>query len=75
MTERFEMRLGQSVLEKIDSWRADQADIPSRSEAIRRLVEAGLDVGQRDKQIKFSDGYQTGRGNALPVVQTLEGKE
>jgi uncharacterized protein YfbU (UPF0304 family) len=42
MTERFEMRLGQSVLEELDAWRASQDDLPSRSEAVRRLVEAGL---------------------------------
>ncbi len=36
------MRLGQSVLEELDSWRARQDDLPSRSEAVRRLVEAGL---------------------------------
>lgn len=42
MTERFEMRLGPSVLEEIDSWRSRQDDLPSRSEAMRRLVEMGL---------------------------------
>ncbi len=56
MTERFEMRLGQSVLEKVDAWRARQDDIPSRSEAVRRLVEAGLGATGRDSQIKLSDG-------------------
>jgi hypothetical protein len=42
MTERFEMRLGPSVLEGLDSWRATQDDLPSRAEAVRRLVELGL---------------------------------
>ena len=29
-------------LAKIDDWRRQQADLPSRAEAIRRLVEKGL---------------------------------
>jgi hypothetical protein len=31
-------------MEKIDAWRRRQADLPSRREAIRRLVELGLKV-------------------------------
>lgn len=30
-------------MEKIDDWRRQQPDLPSRAEAIRRLVERGLD--------------------------------
>ncbi|MGA2207535.1 MAG: YfbU family protein [Terracidiphilus sp.] len=55
MTERFEMRLGQSVLEELDSWRARQDDLPSRSEAVRRLVEAGL-VRSSETAITFGNG-------------------
>src|SRR5260370_848855 len=42
-TERFEMRLDQSVLDRVDAWRARQSDLPSRAEAIRRLIEDGLE--------------------------------
>jgi uncharacterized protein len=56
MTERFEMRLGQSVLEEVDAWRGSQGDLPSRSEAVRRLVLAGLGATRRDRKIEFSDG-------------------
>ncbi|HEY6251860.1 MAG TPA: YfbU family protein [Candidatus Angelobacter sp.] len=56
MTERFEMRLGQSVLEKVDTWRSSQGDLPSRSEAVRRLVEAGLGMAVTGRQIKLEDG-------------------
>jgi uncharacterized protein YfbU (UPF0304 family) len=56
MTERFEMRLGQSVLEEVDAWRARQVDIPSRSEAVRRLVLAGLGETGEDRRIRLSDG-------------------
>lgn len=41
-TERFEMRLDPKLLERIDGWRREQSDIPSRAEAIRRLVELAL---------------------------------
>ena len=56
MTERFEMRLGQSVLEKVDVWRARQGDVPSRSEAVRRLMELGLGLTEEHRQVKLSDG-------------------
>ena len=42
-SRRFEMRVEQSLLERIDAWRARQSDLPSRAEAFRRLTEAGLD--------------------------------
>ena len=41
-SERVELRFDGGSLEKIDAWRAKQQDMPSRSEAIRRLVEVGL---------------------------------
>ena len=55
MTERFEMRLGSSVLEDLDSWRARQDDLPSRAEAVRRLVEVGLGNGAK-RRIALGDG-------------------
>lgn len=42
LTERFEMRLDEETLRAVDGWRAAQGDVPSRSEAIRRLIERGL---------------------------------
>jgi uncharacterized protein len=47
-TERFEMRLEELTLERVDAWRAEQVDLPSRSEAIRRLVELGLARDSRE---------------------------
>lgn len=38
------MRVSPEWLETIDNWRRQQPDIPSRAEAIRRLVEAGLNT-------------------------------
>jgi hypothetical protein len=36
------MRWHMAILEAIDEWRRLQPDLPSRPEAIRRLVEQGL---------------------------------
>lgn len=36
------MRVSPQWLAMIDEWRRHQPDIPSRAEAIRRLVEKGL---------------------------------
>jgi hypothetical protein len=41
-SSRFEMVIPPGWMDKIDAWRATQPGIPSRAEAIRRLVEAGL---------------------------------
>lgn len=50
-TERLELRLSNDFIKKIDTWRSDRIDAPSRSEAIRRLVEEGLKVeSQSDLQ-------------------------
>jgi hypothetical protein len=56
MTERREKMVGpvslkapQSFFDKIDEWRAGQRPIPNRGDAIRKLVEAGLDALQKDK--------------------------
>jgi len=33
-------------MERVDTWASQQEDVPGRSEAIRRLLELGLHVGQ-----------------------------
>ena len=38
----LELRLGGSFLKTVDAWRRKQKDLPSRADAIRRLVERGL---------------------------------
>jgi metal-responsive CopG/Arc/MetJ family transcriptional regulator len=40
------MRLSDEFIAKVDAWAAQQSDKPSRSEAIRRLVELGLKKGK-----------------------------
>ena len=44
--KRFEMLADPSWLKRVDDWRKKQADILSRAEAIRRLVELGLSRGK-----------------------------
>ena len=48
-TERFEMRLDRGTLERLDRWRADQPELPSRAEAVRRLVRAGLALSSEEE--------------------------
>src|SRR6266576_2060707 len=39
---RFEIRLAPELEDRIDEWRRSQPDLPTRAEAARRLIEAGL---------------------------------
>ncbi len=41
-SERLQMRVSKNLLKKVDGFRRTQDDLPNRSEAIRRLIEAGL---------------------------------
>ena len=41
-TERFELSLGEDSLARLDQWCAAQDDLPSRSEAIHRLLRKAL---------------------------------
>jgi uncharacterized protein YfbU (UPF0304 family) len=53
-TERFELRLDPGILERVDLWRSDQDDVPSRAEAVRRLVEIGL-LGRSKEGFQLSN--------------------
>lgn len=41
---RFEMRLTEELVERLNRWRQRQDDPPSRAEAIRQLVVMALDA-------------------------------
>jgi hypothetical protein len=41
-TRPYQIRLGPKFWAGVDDWRRRQEDIPTRAEAIRRLVEIGL---------------------------------
>lgn len=57
MTGPVSLKAPQSFFDKIDEWRAGQRPIPNRGEAIRRLVEVGLEALQKEKP---------GKGRAKP---------
>ena len=42
--ERVEIRLDSELLDKVELWANEQQDPPSRSEALRQLIERGLSV-------------------------------
>ncbi len=44
---RIPVMMAATEVAAIDAWRRRQEDLPSRSEAIRRLVELGLKVRQK----------------------------
>ena len=54
-TERFEMRLDRQTLQQVDKWRSQQPDMPSRAEAVRRLVDRSLSASG-SKEVEISDG-------------------
>ena len=54
-TERFEMRLDRQTLRRVDRWRAEQPDMPSRAEAVRRLVDRSL-TASGSREVEISDG-------------------
>lgn len=62
--ERLELRLDQKTLDQIDDWRNAQSGLPSRSEAVRKLIAAG--IGRPgDAQL-----YQLARFNVLCAART-----
>lgn len=56
---RFEMRAPGEWLDALDYWRRHQPDIPSRAEAIRRLVEFGYQVAPAGVQRPANQGGKT----------------
>lgn len=54
-TERFELRFDRDTLDQLEAWRADQPDLPSRAEAVRRLIHAGLSASGKE-EVRISDG-------------------
>jgi len=54
-SERFELRVEEDQIGHIDAWARNQPDRPSRAEAVRRLVTAGLSA-EGGRSVHFSDG-------------------
>ncbi|WP_439398322.1 hypothetical protein ACRQ5Q_13710 [Bradyrhizobium sp. PMVTL-01] len=59
-------RLSDEFMANLDGWAAQQPDKPSRSEAIRRLVEIGLSKPQRPQ------GAGSGPEKALRAMDDTE---
>jgi uncharacterized protein YfbU (UPF0304 family) len=55
LSERFEMRLDEDLVKRLDQWRAERPGLPSRSEAARALIEIGL-VRADNSNAQLSDG-------------------
>ena len=47
LTTSFQIRTSAEWLSRVDEWRRGQPDIPTRAEAVRRLVEAALDAADK----------------------------
>lgn len=43
LPQLIQLRLSDDLAKRIDDWRRKQDDLPTRSEAIRRLVDRALD--------------------------------
>jgi metal-responsive CopG/Arc/MetJ family transcriptional regulator len=50
--EHVEVSVPSQWLEAVDHWRAKQDGIPSRDEAIRRLVEQGLQAASDSRAVQ-----------------------
>jgi hypothetical protein len=44
LDQRLQLIISKGQIAAIDEWRRAQPDLPNRSAAIRRLIEAGLSV-------------------------------
>ncbi|NKA76055.1 hypothetical protein GO285_05028 [Ralstonia solanacearum] len=54
-SERFELRIDEEQIARVDEWASEQDDRPTRAEAVRRLVNLGLSAGS-SRAVHFSDG-------------------
>jgi hypothetical protein len=43
----FQMRVSEQFLRTVDEWRRYQTDLPSRAEAVRRLVELAAKIKKK----------------------------
>jgi hypothetical protein len=43
----FQMRVSEDFLRTVDDWRRGQIDLPSRAEAIRRMVEIAANMQKK----------------------------
>lgn len=70
--ERFEMRIDSELLERLDSWRSSEEDNPSRAEAVRRLLEAGLAYDNMGRAPRLSDGEKLIAAMLSDLIKSLK---
>ena len=46
----FQIRVTDTWMRALDDWRRQQADLPTRAEAVRRLVPLGIAAGNKSKR-------------------------
>jgi uncharacterized protein YfbU (UPF0304 family) len=66
------MRLEPADLDKIDAWRGAQPGLPSRSEAVRRLLASALTPP--DRTVQFSDGEKLIAWILCDLLEALKAK-
>ena len=54
--DRLMILLPARTLARIDEYRRRCADLPARTEAIRRLIDASLDAAERRAMAEWTDG-------------------
>jgi hypothetical protein len=52
LDETFNMRVPGDTLRRVDEWRRRTPDLPTRAEAVRRLIEIGLRAPRAEVQAK-----------------------
>ncbi len=57
-TAAVQVRLRGAILTAFENWRRAQSEIPSKAEALRQLVELGLDQGQRKTRVALTGARQ-----------------
>lgn len=72
VTERFEMRIDSELLARLDYWRGQEDDLPSRAEAVRRLIEAGLAHDNKGRPVYLSDGEKLITTMLADVIKGLK---
>lgn len=61
------VRLQPELAARLDEWRRKQADLPSRAEAVRRLVELPAFIYAFDAQFSTFEEVQTGPQEVFPM--------
>ena len=73
-SEAVNVRLERAAIVELDNWRRDQADLPARPEAIRRLIKLGLQM-RAEPSVKEDEPTESTSANwpdLAAAVQDIE---